>query len=185
MRGEKYRTEKGEGRTEKGEISRFSRLASHFFIFIILYFSLLLSPFSISVISAQNDAAGRIKSRLTEYFQNYRNDAYTSADVIRLTNVEVDTQQRTVSLYVTAGFASQPFTPETVQRIHEEVGRLMPEPYKAYQTIIYANGAPIEELVPLAQGDTVLQRRRWGEVEYRGYPWVTPASLPYTIMRGL
>ncbi|MBP5380185.1 MAG: hypothetical protein J6Y39_00425 [Bacteroidaceae bacterium] len=146
---------------------------------------LLVFHLSLSTISAQNDAAGRIKSRLADYFQNYRNDAFTSADVIRLTNVEVDAQQRTVSLYTNAGFASQPFTPETVQQIHDEVGRLMPEPYKTYQTLIYANGSLIEELMPLAENDTVFQRRRWGGVEYGGYPWVSPVSQPYAIMRGL
>ena len=75
---------------------------------------------------AQNDAATRIRNRLTDYFVNYTNAAYTSNDPIKLTNVEVDATQRLVRLYANAAFATQPFTRETVRRIRQDIERLMP-----------------------------------------------------------
>ncbi len=134
-------------------------------------------------ILAQSPAA--IKNRLAGYFTNYTSAAFTSADPIRLTDVEVDAKERIVRLYANAGFAAQPFTPETVRSIRRDVERLMPPPYNTYRIQILANGTPIEELVPLALCDTTADKRRWGELEYKGKPWVTPLSLPIQITHGL
>ncbi|MBQ8050371.1 MAG: hypothetical protein IJ197_02185 [Bacteroidaceae bacterium] len=133
---------------------------------------------------AQADA-NRIRNRLSDYFTQYTNAAYSSADPIRLTNVMVDTQQRVVTLEANAGFASQPFTRETVARIHHDVEQLMPPPFNTYQIRILANGTPIEELMPLEQSDTVASLRRWGDISHRGNAWVTPLSLPVTPTKGL
>ena len=134
---------------------------------------------------AQTDASTRIKNRLTDYFVQYTNAAYSSADPIRLTDVCVDAERRIVTLQANAGFASQPFTRETVGRIRHEVEQLIPPPYNTYSITILANGTPIEELVPLSPNDTTASLRRWGELEYKGNAWVTPLSRPISITQGL
>ena len=101
-----------------------------------------------STVNGQSAISNSIKNRLAAYFQNYTSAEYTSADPIRLTDVTVDTDTRTVTLSANAGFASQPFTRETVGRIRREVTRLLPPPYNAYRIAILANGTPIEDLVP-------------------------------------
>lgn len=146
-------------------------------------FELYTLHFELGTASAQ--PAVTIKSRLADYFSNYTNSEYTNADPIRLTDVTVDSETRTLTLAANAGFASQPFTRETVGRIRREVVRLIPPPYNAYRIVILANGTPIEDLVPFDWSDTVASRRRWGELEHRGYPWVAPLSLPYSITQGL
>ena len=143
----------------------------------ILVFTLASSLF------AQN--ATTIQRRLADYFANYTTTSFTSADPIRLTNVEVDAKERIVRLYANAGFAAQPFTPEAVRRILRDVERLMPPPYNTYRITILANGTPIEELIPLALSDTTADKRRWGELEYKGNAWVTPLSRPIEITHGL
>ncbi len=147
---------------------------------------ILLSHFLILSFSQSLHAQpAAIKTRLSGYFQNYKNAAYTSDDPIRLTDVQVDEDQRCIRVFANAGFASQPFTRETVSRIHREVERLMPPPYNTWRIQILANGTPIEELIPLAWSDTVPERRTWGDIEYKGNPWVSPLSHPYTVTQGL
>ena len=149
---------------------------------LCILLSLLVTGISLY---AQNDAATRIRNRLTDYFVNYTNAAYTSNDPIKLTNVEVDATQRLVRLYANAAFATQPFTRETVRRIRQDIERLMPTPYNTYNITILANGTPIEVLIPLEWNDTTAEKRRWGSLEYKGNPWVSPISLPYDITHGL
>ena len=129
--------------------------------------------------------AVQIQNRLAAYFKNYTNTAISNNDPIKLTNAEVDAQKRTITLWANAGFAEQPFTRETITRIHREVASLLPPPYNTYQITILANGTPIEELIPMAWSDTIAEHRVWGTIGYRGNPWVSPQSLPYDITQGL
>ena len=154
-------------------------LLSHFLILSISHF--LILSFSQSL-SAQPTV---IKTRLADYFANYRTAAYNSNDPIRLTDVSVDTKQRTLQLTTNAGFAAQPFTPDVVRKIKQDVGRQLPPPYNTYRLTILANGTPIEELIPLALSDTTIDNRRWGETRHAGNAWVTPLSHPYEITHGL
>lgn len=130
-------------------------------------------------------AAARIKSRLTNYFTNYTNAAYSSNAPVRINRVEVDAQGRRVIVSVNERFAEQPFTRETVSRINSDVQRLMPPPYNTYRASILAGNIPIEELIPVAWSDTMPELRRWGNLEYNGQPWVQPLSRPYDISHGL
>ena len=156
-------------------------------LLLVVFFGtapLLILNFQLSTLMAQQPAM-QIKNRLSAYFQNYTNAAIYNNDPIKLTDVEVDAESRTVILKANAGFGEQPFTRETVTRIRREVMRLMPPPYNTYNIRILANGTPIEELIPLAWSDTIAERRVWGSLQYRGNPWVSPQSLPFDITQGL
>ena len=148
---------------------------------LILLSHFLILSFSYSLSAQPTD----VKARLADYFAKYTNPAYTSNDPIRLTDVQIDEEQHCVRLLANAGFASQPFTPETVSRIHREVERLMPPPYNTWRILILANGTPIEELVPLALSDSMPELRRWGDIEFKGNPWVSPLSQPYSVTQGM
>ncbi len=140
-----------------------------------------------SGIKATNDtdAASRIQNRLAEYFVKYTNTAFNSDTPIRLTKVSVDQGQRVITILANAAFAEQPFTRETARRIHQDIKQLLPQPYNTFRLIVLANGTPIEELIPMAWNDTVVENRTWYNCEYKGYPWVTPTSLPVNISQGL
>ena len=152
---------------------------------LFLLLAVLFGTTPLSFIHCQPSVNKTIQNRLAPYFQNYTNTAFCSNDPIRLTDVEVDSQGRTIVLRANAGFAEQPFTRETVTRIRRDVTRLMPPPYNTYRIQILANGTPIEELIPLAWSDTIPEKRQWGSLEYKGNPWVSPMSLPYDITQGL
>ena len=157
----------------------------HFALVVGLFVFFLSSIFNLQYSTCQAQSAVTIKNRLSDYFTNYTNNAYSNADPIRLTDVSVDSEQRIVTLQVNAAFASQPFTRETVSRIRHDVEQLMPPPYNTYRIVILANGTPIEELMPLELNDTTASLRRWGELEHKGNNWVTPLSLPVSITHGM
>ena len=152
---------------------------------LCLLTAILFGTAPLSIAHCQSSTNNSIKNRLASYFQNYTNSALYNNDPIRLNDVEVDTQNRIVTLRANAGFAEQPFTRETVIRIQRDITRLLPPPYNTYRLIVLANGTPIEELIPMAWSDTIAERRLWGTLQYRGNPWVSPQSLPYDITKGL
>ena len=131
------------------------------------------------------DSENRIRNRLADYFRNYTNKDYESNEPIYLTNVTVDVSQRTVVLFTNDAFAMQPFTQEMVNRIKQDVIRLLPQPYNTYKITILAGGAPIDELVPQIFSDTETKGRTWATIDYKGNPWVTPVSRPVDITNGL
>ena len=110
-------------------------LLSHFLILSISQFLILsISHFLILSFSQPLSAQPTvIKTRLADYFANYRTAAYNSNDPIRLTDVAVDTKQRTLQLTTNASFAAQPFTPDVVRKIKQYVGRQLPPPYNTYR----------------------------------------------------
>lgn len=129
----------------------------------------------------------KLKLRLTEYFKNYVNPNYSSKDKITINNVLVDEGNNMVLVYVCDNFVGQPFTPELVNKIYQDVQQLLPAPYSNWQLTIYAKGFPIQNLVPISLWDNKSDPTRFHSKQrlYRGNPWVTPMDLPYKIEEGL
>ena len=92
----------------------------------------------------------KLKIQLTEYFKNYINPNYTSKDKITVKDVVSDPSIPLLSIYVSESFGGQPFTPELVSQIYQEVQQILPEPYNTWQLMIYAKGFPIQNLTPIS-----------------------------------
>lgn len=150
---------------------------------VLLSYVFILSFAHAPLASAQ--PAAIIKNSLADYFANYTNPRINTASPFRLTDVQTDDEQRCIWLYANAAFAEQPFTQETVAAIHRDISRLLPSPYNSYHITICANGTPIEELIPLEWSRNTAKSRTWGDLEYKGNPWVTPLSRPNEITKGL
>ena len=57
---------------------------------------------------------------------NYRIDGYHPAQSMQADSFRVDEQQRLISIFANEPFYSQPFTPQSVNRIYREMPRLFP-----------------------------------------------------------
>lgn len=131
------------------------------------------------------DIEKAIKERLTDYFNSY---APTTANIgnTQLKNIEVDFNRKRLSIYTSESFAYQPFLPETVDAIYQQVEQVLPGPVRFFQTTIYANGQPIEELIPNIYRKKKKDRTRLSlDTEYKGAPWTKNSSRPNEITRGL
>ena len=125
------------------------------------------------------------KTPLAIYFENYQNPSFSSADKIKIEDLDINNEEKRYAIYLNDAFKSQPFTPTLVQRIYEDVRRTLEPPYNTYQIIIYAQDVPIEQLIPinlLSERDSM---RVYSRNLFKGNAWVTPANLPYSTDKGL
>ena len=127
----------------------------------------------------------REKSPLALYFENYQNTSYSSADVIKVEDIDISNENRRYTIYLNDAFKSQPFTPSLVQQIYESVRRLLEPPYNTYTIVIYAQDVPIEQLIPIDMLSERDSMRVYGKNLYKGNPWVSAVNLPYSTDKGL
>ena len=127
----------------------------------------------------------QVKSRLSDYFINYKSDAYTSNDKIRIENLFVNNQTKSIRIILNDAFASQPFTPESVDHIYAQTKENLPEEYQSYKINIFTSGTSIEELIPINISSKWDSLRTYITPIPEDHQWVTPMSLPYTITQGL
>ena len=92
------------------------------------------------------DIERNVKERLTDYFNKYTATAKISTP--KLNSFEINYDRKTIAIYASENFAYQPCRPETVENIYNQVKELLPGPVHYYQLTIYADGKPIEDLVP-------------------------------------
>lgn len=149
---------------------------------IYLFLPLLL--FTLYVQAQKLDQT--VESRLKEFFQNYTT-SYANIGTTRLQSIRLDNERRKLDIYPDANFGYQPFTNETVEAIYRSVKQSLPGPVNYYHITIYADGKPIEELVPnaLRKKSNRDKSRLWNSIDYKGEPWVKNLSKPYEATSGL
>ena len=125
------------------------------------------------------------KTPLALYFEKYQNPDYSTADKIKIEDIDINNEEKRYGIYLNDAFKSQPFTPSVVQRIYEEVRNTLEPPYNTYQIIIYAQDVPIEQLIPISLLSELDSMRVYRKNPYKGNPWVSPINLPYSIDKGL
>ena len=130
------------------------------------------------------DIERNVKERLTDYFNQYTATAKISTP--KLNSFDINYDRKTIAIYASESFAYQPFRPETVENIYNQVKELLPGPVHYYQLTIYADGKPIEDLVPNFYRNKKKDKERLSlNVDYKGAPWVKNISRPNEISRGL
>ena len=95
-----------------------------------------------SLLFAQ-DIERNIKERLTDYFAKY-----TATAKLQYTETEQFTilimNRRTIQIYASESFAYQPFLPETVETIYNQMKELLPGPVNYYQITIMQMESPLK-----------------------------------------
>lgn len=147
------------------------------------YLLFLLLSISTNLLFAQ-DIERNIKERLTDYFGNYQATAKISTP--KLKSIDINYDRKTIDIYASESFAYQPFRPETVEAIYSQVKELLPGPVHYYKITIYADGKPIDELIPNLYRRKKKDKERMSlHTDYKGAPWVKNVSRPNEISRGL
>lgn len=145
---------------------------------------LLFLSIGIETIFAQ-DIEKNVKERLTDYFSKYT-PATANTGSTKLSSFDIDFDRKKLSIYASESFAYQPFLPETVDEIYQQIQNLLPGPVRFFQTTVYANNQPIEELVPnFYRAKKKDKSRLWTNTDYKGAPWVKSISRPNEITKGL
>ncbi len=126
-----------------------------------------------------------VRKAITSYFASYETDAFNSNDPIRATNVSIDPLEQSITVTANEWFGAQPFTQAVIRRIYSDIASRLPSPYNSYSISVLCGTQPIEELVTQEWNDNALPLRHWGDIEYRGRPWVSSPSRPYGVAQGL
>lgn len=129
----------------------------------------------------------QLKSCLKQYFCTYRLAGYQPARPMDLDSFRVDDLGHTLTVYPSEAFISQPFTLEVVKAIYDGLQRRLPAPWNAYKLLISSSkSVAIEDLIPnILRGAKADKNRLWGDVDYRGLPWVSFPGRPYSVSAGL
>ena len=71
------------------------------------------------------DIERNVKERLTDYFNKYTATAKISTP--KLNSFDINYDRKTIAIYASESFAYQPFRPETVENIYNQVKELLPD----------------------------------------------------------
>ena len=75
---------------------------------------------------------------------------------------------------------------KTGKYLQNQVENLLPGPVRFFDVTIYADGKPIEDLIPNVYRKKKKDKTRLSlNIDYKGAPWVKNMSRPYEISRGL
>lgn len=148
---------------------------------IIVFF--LCLTLGVNFLSAQ-DIERNVKERLTDYFGRYTTTAKISTP--KLKSVDIDYERKTIAIHASESFAYQPFRPETVEAVYNQVKELLPGPVHYYRLTIFADGKPIEELIPNIYRNKKKDKERMSlKTDYKDKAWVKNISRSNEISRGL
>ncbi|HJD74606.1 MAG TPA: xanthan lyase, partial [Bacteroides reticulotermitis] len=121
------------------------------------------------------DIERNIKERLTDYFSNYKPTAKINAP--KLKDINVDYDRRVITINATESFTYQPFLPETVDAVYDQIKALLPGPVNFFNLTICADGKPIEDLIPNIYRKKKKDKERLSlHIDYKGNPWVKNVS---------
>lgn len=125
-----------------------------------------------------------VEARLKEFFSSYVSPSARTGKS-KLAGYKLDHERKRLDVAASESFAYQPFLPQTVESIYEQLSRVLPGPVNYYTLSITVNNKPIEELIPNIYRKRKKDRSRMPAGEYKGAPWVKNISRPYELSRGL
>lgn len=149
---------------------------------------LVIAVMSIAVLSAQKPDR-TVALSIAEYFNGYTSDRcvtkYAGLDKGR-NNVVINKNAQEVVITCNDAFFAQPFTPDMVKRVYDDIRALLPKKFKKYKIKVVCKGKVIDDCIPnIYRKKGVDVSRLWGDVEYVGHPWVYNQSRPFVAKRGL
>lgn len=142
----------------------------------------------IAVLSAQR-VDRTVALSIAEYFNEYTSDRcvtkFANLDR-RRNNIIVNKKTEEITIYCNDAFFAQPFTPDMVKRVYDDIRALLPKKHKKYKIRVLYNGKSIDKCIPnIYRKKNIDKSRLWGDVEYIGHPWVHNQSRPYRAKCGL
>lgn len=126
-----------------------------------------------------------LRNRLESYFSHYKPIGAQFLRRAHLSACEIDTTERNIRILANETFAEQAFTPQSVERIEQEVRKLLVGQYADYSFSILTHNRDIHDLIPNRLREKPDKKRQWNNIDYQGAPWVRNVSSPITIRHGL
>ena len=152
---------------------------------ILTILSLLAVLGNQQTIAQTNTDEKDIKNRLENYFKDYKVPGEQVSKNAHLKDLQIDDEEETITVTANDAFAEQTFTTDLVERIYQQIKEILPKPYDEYFLTVNTHNYELKELVPNRLRKHKDKERMWGDIDYKGEPWVKNISLPYEITEGL
>ena len=137
-------------------------------------------------VHAQTDRLDAVtEHRLDSYFAFYKSKSAQTSAPYSMTGYKLDNGNKLLTIMANDAFAAQDFTTESVAKIYRKVANILPSPYNKYKIRIAVGGVSIDLMATGGQANTNSIIQGWGDIEYKGNPWVRNVSRPFDISRGL
>lgn len=135
---------------------------------------------------AQNNLNNVSQRRIQQYLNSIRSRLVTSENELCVQQLIVSQEDRRVSVQLNEVLREEPLSRNDIKRILTGIKNHLPVPYNTYKLSVLCGGQPIEELVQFDPTDTTnIANRLWGNIVYKGYPWVVRQAIPYETTKGL
>ncbi|MCI1647025.1 MAG: xanthan lyase [Bacteroides sp.] len=152
--------------------------------FILTFILICLHTLIPAKVAAQ-DIKATVQERLQTYFQQYTTTTVNIGNC-KLDSFQIDFQHKRLLIYANEKFAYQPFRPETILAIYRHLKQILPGPVCYFDLNLIADGRSIDDLIPnFYRKGKKDKSRLYSNLNHKENPWVTCASLPYTISKGL
>ena len=142
---------------------------------------ILLTGFTALSATAQNT----LRTLLENYLTSYQANGQVIRAKAHLDSITINDSLRTVTVFASNAFGEQMFTQPSTDLIYNNIQKMLPDTLQDYRLTVKTGGWPIEDLIPARLRKDGTAGRTWGNIDYKGQPWVSNASLPYRITRGL
>ncbi len=126
-----------------------------------------------------------LEKSLSAYFNTYKVEGQVIRNKIKFEKIVIDDSLMTVRVVANAAFGEQMHTPEKTEKTYNDVKALLPDSLLTWSLSIESGGWDIRDLVANYRRNAIDASRTWGKTDYKGKPWVSNASRPYSISNGL
>lgn len=148
----------------------------------LVLFSLL---FLHGMLLTAQEVEKNVEDRLRTFFKEYTTNT-ANIGTCKLDSFRIDFQKKKLNIFANERFAYQPFRPETVDAVYQRLKQILPGPVNYFDMTLFVDGRNIDDLIPnLYRKGKKDKTRLFNNLEYKGNAWVTKASRPYEITRGL
>ncbi len=148
----------------------------------LVLFSLL---FLHGMLLTAQEVEKNVEDRLRTFFKEYTTNT-ANIGTCKLDSFRIDFQKKKLYIFANERFAYQPFRPETVDAVYQRLKQILPGPVNYFDMTLYVDGRNIDDLIPnFYRKGKKDKTRLFNNLEYKGNAWVTKASRPYEITRGL
>lgn len=99
-----------------------------------------------STLAAQTPEEKDLELKLKDYFRTYPVTANVAQPAVQ--KLETDVRKKEITIYPSESFAYLPFRPEEVDRLYDDIRRMLPKKWRRFRIQVMADGQDIRNLIP-------------------------------------
>ena len=153
---------------------------------------LALSPLLFATTATAQNAAGDLpfepseaESRITKVMAKQIEQQPYNFATIRVSSCTTDRNRQQVEVGMDKGFADFHFDEKSVKAVTKAVKKSLFKPYRRYTVRVTVGGIDIADLTGQPPRYSAHGTDQWGDIDYRGRPWVSNVSSPLVPTHGL